>query len=65
MTPLKEDDNSPLDYKSKRAQSTSVSSTKGQKRGSAQENTTITTAEGMNSLASSVIAPQLTALINI
>jgi len=61
MTPLKdEDENSPLEYKLKRARSPSVSSTKSRKRGSAQENAAITAAKGMNSLASSMIAPQLT-----
>ena len=61
MTPLKDENkNSLLEYKSKRAHSASVSSVKPQKRGSAQENAAITAAEGMNSLASSMIAPQLT-----
>ena len=61
MTPLKdEDENSPLEHKSKRAQSASVDSAKSRKRGSAQENAAITAAEGMNSLASSMTAPQLT-----
>ena len=61
MTLLKdEDENSLLEHKSKRARSASVNSAKSRKRGSAQENAAITAAEEMNSLASSMIAPQLT-----
>lgn len=62
ITLLKDDkEGSPLEHKSKRSRSVSVSSMKPRKRGvSAQENAAITAAEGMSSLASSMIAPQLT-----
>jgi hypothetical protein len=55
-----EPDMSPPEYRSKRARSASVSSVKPRKRASAQENAATTAAEGMNTLASSMVAPQLT-----
>ena len=50
------------EYKSKQARSASTSSTikSKKRRTSAQEKAATTAAEGMNSLASSMIAPQLT-----
>jgi len=51
---------SSLEYKSKRVWSTGVTSIKPQKCASVQENAAITAAEGMNTLASSMVAPQLT-----
>lgn len=59
--PLKDqDDSSPLEYKSKRSRSPSTSSGKSRKRVSTQERAAVTAAEGMTSLASSMISPQLT-----
>jgi hypothetical protein len=55
-----EDEYSTSEYKSKRARSASISSSKPRKRSSAQENAAMTAADGMNSLASSMVAPQLT-----
>jgi hypothetical protein len=61
VTPLNDEpEGSPLEYTSKRARSVSITGVKPHKRASAQENAAITAAEGMSTLASSIVAPQLT-----
>jgi hypothetical protein len=58
-----ENENSPLQYKSKRARSPSVSSTKSRKRRSAREdveNAANAVAEVMHALAASITAPRVT-----
>lgn len=58
--PIKDSNDSVSPSELKRARSPSVGSGKSRKRVSAQENAAVTAAEGMNSLASSMIAPQMT-----
>ena len=61
ITPLNDEPEvSSLEYKSKQVQSASITSVKPRKCASAQENAAIMAAEGMNTLAFSMVAPQLT-----